>query len=344
MEKRKACFYFGSASESNWKKTEAHNLRKAYVPHLLPAEFWENNEYWGDSSPKFAQEVFDSKFQEYCSEKKGKKPVIENNIREGIANCDETTTLDQLIELGDAVCNEFGYEPLSISIHRDEGVLKRKKDGKIFTPQIDFETDENGVAWELSGGGYSNGKLRKAQKTGKKFFDVYSIGEFEAIRNYHAHMTFCTLRNPSRWRRSGYSMGASDLKKLQSMTAEILNMERGVPGNKRLDWRVFKAKKYVENEADRVKAELQKTECLSLEKSREMLKTAVGAMFDNYKQQVKNDEEALKIVQDSRKFFENMANSGDMSYEFHRHFENNFKDFQNKLKDIKNKNNLERGI
>ena len=39
-----------------------------------------------------------------------------------------------------------------------------------------------------------------------------------------------------------------------------------------------------------------------------------------------------------------MANSGDMSYEFHRHFENNFKDFQNKLKDIKNKNNLERGI
>lgn len=344
MEKRKACFYFGSPSESNWKKIQGHNERKAYVPHLLPAQFWLFNEYWGDSSKEFAQEVFDSKFALYCANRKGKKPTIENNIREAVINCDSNTTLEQLVELGDAVFSEFGYEPLSISIHRDEGVLRRKSDKKVFVPQIDFETDENGVAWELSGGGYENGKLRKAQKTGKKFFDVYSIGEFEAVWNYHAHMTFCTLRDPSRWRRSGYSMGASDLKKLQSMTAEVLGMERGTPGSKRLDWRAFKAKKYLENEAEIVKADIQNTEYSTLAKSREMFQTAVGATFDWYESKARDDEETLKMVQDSRKFFENMTNSGDMTYEFYRHFQNNFHDFEEKLKEKIEQNMLNKGI
>ncbi|MCZ6155591.1 hypothetical protein O6B72_01980 [Campylobacter ureolyticus] len=342
--KRKACFYFGSPSESNWRKAQGHNLRIAYVPHLLPDEFSLFNEYWGDSSAKLAQEVFNSKFALYCEGKKGKKPIIANNIREAIVNCDSHTTIEQLIELADAVNSEFGYYPLSISIHRDEGVLKRKSDGKIFIPQVDFEVDENGEAWELSDGGYENGKLKKAKKTGKKFFDVYSIDEFEPVRNYHAHMTFCTLRDPSKWRRSGYSMGTSDLKKLQSMTAEILGMERGVSGAKRLDWRSYKAKKYLENEAKEVKADIQNMEYSTLAKSREMFQTTVGATFDNYENQVKSDEETLKMVQDSRKFFENMANSGDMTYEFYRHFQNNFYDFEEKLKEKIKQNNLYKGM
>ncbi|MCZ6155907.1 hypothetical protein O6B72_03650 [Campylobacter ureolyticus] len=340
MEKRKACFYFGSPSESNWKKTQAHNERKAYVPHLLPVEFQENNEYWGDSSVKYAQEVFDSKFQEYCEGKKGKKPLITNNIREAIVNCDQTTTLDQLIELGNAVYFEFGYEPLSFSVHKDEGVLKRIQDGKIFTPQIDFEIDENGVAWELEGGGYQNGRLQKARKTGKKFFDVHDVNEFKPIRNYHCHMTFCTLRDPSKWRRSGYSMGSSDLKKLQSMTSEILNMERGVPGSKRLDWRAFKAKKYAENEIESCRAELQNTEYSTLAKSREMLSNNVKAIFYGYEQQVKNDEETLNMVKKSRKFFEDSARTGSLTDEFFENLQYQFDDFNKKLEEKLQQNNL----
>ncbi|MCZ6162234.1 hypothetical protein [Campylobacter ureolyticus] len=349
MEKRKACFYFGSPAESNWKKAEAHNFRKTYVPHLLPVEFREENLYLGNASAKFAQQTFDSSFQKYCADRKGKKPIISNNIREAVVNCCETTTIDDLLRLASVVYNEFGYESLSIAYHCDEGVLRRKSDKKIFTPEIDFVVDKNGITWELEGGGYRDGRMVKGKRTGKKFFDIYNLNEFEPIRNYHCHMTFCCIRDPSKWRRAGYSMSANDLKKLQDMTSKIMKMERGKPRlisqNRRLDWRAYKTKKYIENEVDRYRAELQNTEYSTLTRSREMFKTAVGAIFDGYKQQVRNDEELLKILTNSRKFFESMTDKGDMTTEFYERFQYNFRDFEDKLKERIDKNNLEkRGI
>lgn len=343
MEKRKACFYFGSPSESNWEKVQGHNERTTYVPHLLPDEFSLFNEYWGDSSKKFAQQVFDSKFQEFCADRKGKKPIISNNIREAVINCDMHTTLEELIELGDAVFSEFGYVPLSISIHKDEGVLKRIQDGKIFTPQIDFVVDENGDTWELEGGGYENGRLRKARKTGKKFFDVHSVNEFEPIRNYHAHMTFCTLRDPSKWRRSGYSMGTQDLKKIQNITAEILELERGTPGSKRLDWRAFKMLKYAQNEIDSMRDNTQKAELSSLSRMREMLQNTIEILFQPIEEKVKRcDENAIEIVRKSKAYFKKMANSGTFTPEFFENFENLFDEFSNTFYTEILNNNIER--
>ena len=76
-----------------------------------------------------------------------------------------------------------------------------------------------------------------------------------------------------------------------------------------------------------------------------MFKTAVGAIFDGYKQQVRNDEELLKILTNSRKFFESMTDKGDMTTEFYERFQYNFRDFEDKLKERIDKNNLEkRGI
>ena len=121
--------------------------------------------------------------------------------KEAIVNLNEHHTLDDLKKLCSVLKKEFGYEPMHISIHRDEG-------------HIDVETKE------------------------KKY-------------NYHAHIM---LLNYDFEKHRTIRPTKTTLSKIQTVTAECLNMTRGVDKriSKKVRLNTFEYKRLKEEESKKI--------------------------------------------------------------------------------------------
>jgi len=145
-------------SSGNFKKAKAHaedhNSRKKEPYYLLPSEFRTPNNR-GSEFVKFhdARELFDHELaKKNATKARGKRPRFENSVFEIEINCNEEHTLDDGIKLSKELEQLLNYTCCSIALHRDEGHLKRDKNGKVFPIynyhyHLVFETYKDGTQW-----------------------------------------------------------------------------------------------------------------------------------------------------------------------------------------------------
>ncbi len=145
-------------SSGNFKKAKAHaedhNSRKKEPYYLLPSEFRTPNGR-GSEFVKFhdARELFDRELaKKNATKARGKRPRFENSVFEIEINCNEVHTLDDGIKLSKELEQLLNYTCCSIALHRDEGHLKRDKNGKVFPIynyhyHLVFETYKDGTQW-----------------------------------------------------------------------------------------------------------------------------------------------------------------------------------------------------
>lgn len=129
-------------------------------------------------------------------------------IREAVVVVKQDTQIHQLRQLGDRLRERFGIDCFQIHIHRDEGHIASHEEAAI------------------------------AKANG----DPTTIAGSEKI-NYHAHMVFD-------WQDKGtgrsIKLGKEDLREVQTITAEVLGMERGQTNSKATRLEAKEYKKFVQ--------------------------------------------------------------------------------------------------
>lgn len=200
-------------SSINFQKTKANSIeettRKFKANYLLPREFQRKNFYWGLEEKE--KEVFEEQrriYDEIKKGKRGKRPKFENCIWEAVCNLNENHTLEDVKELAQYIEEKYNIICTRIAIHRDEGHLIDLDTREHLSARTHYYTDEQGQSF----------KIKDGQKTKEPL-----NGNFQPVYNYHAHINFVTLKDG----KQNWDLTKADLAKLQTTTAQILNMERG---------------------------------------------------------------------------------------------------------------------
>ena len=186
---------------------EAHNYRCKEL-YYVRSKLSHKNENWiWDENKCLADRR--EEIRKLVKEKTGRKMQAKAvPLHEGVVVIDEYTTMEDLKKLGKAFHNRFGCECIHISIHRDEGHWVDKEGYDVGLKPTDNPTEEqlnNGVMWKP---------------------------------NLHAHMVFDWYNHET-----GKSIRTSkqDARDMQTICAEVLNMERGQQSSKKhLDGLSFK--------------------------------------------------------------------------------------------------------
>jgi hypothetical protein len=199
-------------------------------------------------------------------------------IREGVVVIKSETTMNDLRELGSKLKERFGIECFQIHIHRDEGHIV---------------TEDEAKAAKALGG-----EVIKAGTT---------------IINHHAHLVFD-------WqdKKTGRSikLNPADTREMQTLTAQVLEMERGQVNSKatRLEAKEFKAFRQKLNDgvgAEIAQIEQRKSEALSeleaIEEQKKNLLPGLRALEaetkrtkELFEESKKNFSLTLKKLQESR--------------------------------------------
>jgi putative uncharacterized protein (fragment) len=186
---------------------EAHNYRCKELDYVRSKLSHKNENWMWDENKCLADRR--EEIRKLVKEKTGRKMQAKAvPLHEGVVVIDEYTTMEDLKELGKAFHNRFGCECIHISIHRDEGHWVDKEGYDVGLKPTDNPTEEqlnNGVTWKP---------------------------------NLHAHMVFDWYNHET-----GKSIRTSkqDARNMQTICAEVLNMERGRQSSKKhLDGLSFK--------------------------------------------------------------------------------------------------------
>ena len=186
---------------------EAHNYRCKELDYVRSKLSHKNENWMWDENKCLADRR--EEIRKLVKEKTGRKMQAKAvPLHEGVVVIDEYTTMEDLKELGKAFHNRFGCECIHISIHRDEGHWVDKEGYDVGLKPTDNPTEEqlnNGVTWKP---------------------------------NLHAHMVFDWYNHET-----GKSIRTSkqDARDMQTICAEVLNMERGRQSSKKhLDGLSFK--------------------------------------------------------------------------------------------------------
>ena len=125
-------------------------------------------------------------------------------IREAVVNIKQETQIHELRALGEKLKERYGIDCFQIHIHRDEGHIASHEEAAV------------------------------AKANG----DVTTVAGGEKI-NYHAHMIFA-WQNQQNGR--ALKLNKQDMRDIQTLTAEVLGMERGQSNSKavRLEAKEFK--------------------------------------------------------------------------------------------------------
>ncbi len=126
-----------------------------------------------------------------------------------IVNLEQHHTLKDLEPIKAELEREFGTKVFQMVIHRDEGKLISKKDGTEFYSGKDFFLNHEDNKLYLD----------------KQFTKEVDMGMYDIQKNYHAHFEMMGLDNNGNAIRQ--KMNTRTLKRLQTFTADTLNMERG---------------------------------------------------------------------------------------------------------------------
>lgn len=127
--------------------------------YLLPKNFRKENEFWVARNMNLEnadREIFDDLIKN--AKGKGKRPTFENSTYEAVVNLESHHTMEDLKKLAQKIEEDFGFFCSRISIHRDEGHLKKNEKGVEyplynFHAHLNFITiDENGKqCWQPRG-------------------------------------------------------------------------------------------------------------------------------------------------------------------------------------------------
>lgn len=193
-QERKSSGNFQKADIDNFHR---HNFRITKPSYLLPNEFvtLKNHTVLFHDFDK----VFDEQIKIWKSKNKrgGRPPRKENCLQEIVINLKADSKIDDLITISNYIKQEYGYIPLEIAIHNDEGFVD--KNGKAhynYHAHIDFCTLKDGIQWcQME---HYCDKVEYTKKDGKKSWRFVSNKD----------------------------------SNLQDFIAETLGMERGQKGSK----------------------------------------------------------------------------------------------------------------
>ena len=211
------------------KISEAHNERKVKLDYVYPEHSHKNDSWKSESISSRSVEIKKLYHEQIGQEMQS----TANPIREAVVLIKADTEVHHLQELGRRIQEEFGPTLFQIHIHRDEGHLDEQRK---FVPNLhahlvfDWQDKRKGL-------------------TRKKWVNRKGIKmEVEA----------------STYARS-FRLGKIDMAKIQTLTAEVLGMERGVANSKatRLEAKEFRV--YAERKRELVQ------EVTSLEEQKKSL-------------------------------------------------------------------------
>ena len=144
-QERKSSGNFQKADIDNFHR---HNFRITKPSYLLPNEFvtLKNHTVLFHDFDK----VFDEQIKIWKSKNKrgGRPPRKENCLQEIVINLKSDSKIEDLITISNYIKREYGYTPLEIAIHNDEGFVD--KNGKAhynYHAHIDFCTLKDGIQW-----------------------------------------------------------------------------------------------------------------------------------------------------------------------------------------------------
>ena len=215
-----------------------HNSRKSKVNYLFEYEK-PNNEYklienWKDFKSK-AEKIYKEKIGQRMQPKQ--KDAL---IKEAVINLYEHHTIEDLKYMMDNLNKELGgHYALEFAVHRDEGVFVRTKynineiihdsekfewydkygnnitdEVEVFAPNRDIFYNEENKTWYFD----------------KKFTEKVNIDELQKYHNYHAHIIYTNFDTSTG---KTARLDKSAMRKLQTIVAESLNMERGKENSSR---------------------------------------------------------------------------------------------------------------
>ena len=193
-QERKSSGNFQKADIENFHN---HNFRITKPSYLLP------NEFVTLKNHTVLFHNFDTVFDEQIkiwkdkNKKGGRPPQKANCLQEIVINLKADSKIEDLITISNYIKREYGYIPLEIAIHNDEGFVD--KNGKVhynYHAHIDFCTLQDGIQWcQME---HYCDKVEYTKKNGTKSWRFVSNKD----------------------------------SKLQDFIAETLGMERGQKGSK----------------------------------------------------------------------------------------------------------------
>lgn len=208
----KSCITVGKASA----KSAKHNSRQYEPDYLLPKEFRQKNIYVSQPMEDIRADFQEQYAKKYSNPNKkgGKRVKFENCFAEAVLNLPTDFCYkkdkNKIQNLLTKMCDEFNLVVASLAVHVDEGCLIDAQTGDILSPQIDYYT-RDGVSYAI--------------KNGKKTDEKLDLSKYYPRYNKHVHVVFYCfsdgINQRTRWNRQ-------DMKKMQNIVAECLEMERGV--------------------------------------------------------------------------------------------------------------------
>lgn len=193
--------------QSAGANSEKHMDRESKVTYLLEPDS-KKNEYKTFKSAK----DYLSAAKVAAKEKTGRsmqKLAEKNFIQEAVLNLEEKHTLDDVKKVFDNLKEEFGgFEVFKIAVHKDEGYFYHKKEELEYRPNRDIFFNENDKKFYLD----------------KNYTKEADLNQFEKRFNYHAHVLF-TKFDMSKGKNA--RLNKSDMRKVQTITAKTLGMDRG---------------------------------------------------------------------------------------------------------------------
>ena len=144
-QERKSSGNFQKADIDNFHN---HNFRITKPSYLLPNEFVTQKNHtvlFHDFN-----EVFDEQLKIWKSKNKrgGRPPQKANCLQEIVINLKSDSKIEDLITISNYIKREYGYIPLEIAIHNDEGFVdKEGKPHYNYHAHIDFCTLQDGIQW-----------------------------------------------------------------------------------------------------------------------------------------------------------------------------------------------------
>ncbi|MDD7286137.1 MAG: hypothetical protein PUG89_00630, partial [Succinivibrio sp.] len=144
-QERKSSGNFQKADIDNFHN---HNFRITKPSYLLPNEFVTLKNHtvlFHNFDDVFNEQI---KIWKEHNKRGGRPPQKTNCLQEIVINLKADSKIDDLITISNYIKREYGYIPLEIAIHNDEGFVD--KNGKAhynYHAHIDFCTLNNGVQW-----------------------------------------------------------------------------------------------------------------------------------------------------------------------------------------------------
>lgn len=138
----------GNLQKGDIENFHNHNFRITKPSYLLPNEFVTLKNHtvlFHDFDTVFDEQI---KIWKDKNKKGGRPPQKANCLQEIVINLKADSKIDDLITISNYIKREYGYIPLEIAIHNDEGFVD--KNGKVhynYHAHIDFCTLNNGVQW-----------------------------------------------------------------------------------------------------------------------------------------------------------------------------------------------------